>query len=327
MVKLNGPLMSQNASGAFAKNLTFQTRGNKKLVRRFHYPKKQPTGEQLAQRYIIGLLTARWQTMTASEKAVWNLAAKEYQEKNKKPMTGFNYWIKIAQTDLPTYYGMVAFYPMNEGTGRTVKDYSGNGFDISLLPASPAPTLTYGESENKSFDKCIVASGSAGYGLFPYDDKFSFTDKFSCFFWVKFGPKDSLERRIVSRVGYFIFSRLTDNSCAFIVYLNGISRGVYIPTTHYKTDVWYLCVGTFDNSLSSNQMKFYITPWRYASRTIAGTGTIANTSMFFCSASTSAYRFNGSVDNLCILNRVISYDEMIKIQNIMHSNKERQQLP
>lgn len=47
MVKLNGPLMSQNASGAFAKNLTFQTRGNKKLVRRFHYPKKQPTGEQI----------------------------------------------------------------------------------------------------------------------------------------------------------------------------------------------------------------------------------------------------------------------------------------
>jgi hypothetical protein len=131
MAKSTGPLFSLKASGTVGKKLTFSNKGSGQQVRKFHYPKKTVTLDQWTQRQIMGLLTAHWQCMTDNEKAVYN----DYVNEHNLNMSGFNRFIKLAQTDLLTYHGLRLYYSMNQKTGGILIDNSGNGINGTLQPA------------------------------------------------------------------------------------------------------------------------------------------------------------------------------------------------
>ena len=154
MVKTKGPLFSLEAHGKLGNVLNYSKKKSGSQVREFHYPKKKVTGAQWTQRHIIGMITARWQTLTDEEKATYVTSGKALSP----PITGFNYFVRVAQADLKTHIGLVAYYPMNETTGATVFDASGQGYDGTLKPTYPSncpgrvPSLSEKYGNALSFD-------------------------------------------------------------------------------------------------------------------------------------------------------------------------------
>lgn len=152
MVKISGPVMSDSASGQFAKRLTFSQRRSGQQVRQFHQPKKRLTNEQAIQRKIISGLVAYWRTFTTAQKAVYNLLAIDSGEK----ITGFNLYIRLACADLKTHYGLIGYWPAEEESGTTVFDKSGNSANITL----------YGNATRVEgrIGKCVQYESNNGWG-------------------------------------------------------------------------------------------------------------------------------------------------------------------
>lgn len=72
MVKLNGPLLSLNAGGSIAKELTYSQRRSGSQVR---FQKKQAdvtTTDRTTQRGYFIEAYGKWNTLNANEQAQWN---------------------------------------------------------------------------------------------------------------------------------------------------------------------------------------------------------------------------------------------------------------
>lgn len=321
------PLLSGTASGKLGKKLVYSMRHNSAISRNFHYPNKAPSGEQLAQRYIIGLLTARWQTMTAGEKAPYIAGALASEKKNGKPLTGFNYWIKTAMSDLYTHYGMIAFYPFNEGSGHLVKDYSGNAIHFSLLPYSPSASLQFVPSENKKFSSAISNTALSRYGLATYNSKMNFTTEFSYFGYIKLYAKAGTRSRFFLCSNWANILQFTDNSIQFKMTLGGNSRTRSVVANDYVANRWYFFCLTFKQAASGNNFKLYLNSKLYSQVFYAGGGGTPTDNLYLmCSGPTSDFA-NGALDNLCFVKRELSLAEIQKINGVMKLNKERQNLP
>lgn len=153
MVKLAGPLMSLSAHGKLANTLNYSKRKSGNIGREFHYPKTPPTQAQYTRRTIIGLLTAHWQTMSAGDKATWNTNAKS----TGLNISGFNYFIKLAIANLTVYHGLIGYWSLNELTGVTAYDYSGQGNDGTINDGVRI------ESINTKFGKAIAFNGASSW--------------------------------------------------------------------------------------------------------------------------------------------------------------------
>lgn len=159
MVKTKGPLLSLDAHGKLANILTYSSKKTGKQVRKFHYPKKKVTGAQWTQRHIIGMLTARWQVMTDEEKTPYLVSARIANP----VITGFNYFIRVAQADLKTHLGLVLYYAMNETTGETIIDSSGQGYHGTLKPTYPANAPLRKPSLIKQYGNALEFDGENDY--------------------------------------------------------------------------------------------------------------------------------------------------------------------
>lgn len=327
MAKLKMPLLSGGASGKFGKKLVYSMRNNISQSRSFHYPKKAPSGEQLAQRYIIGLLTARWQTMTDEEKAPYIAGAVASEKKNGKPLTGFNYWIKTAMSDLPTHYGMIAFYPMNEGSGRLVKDYSGNDLHITLFPVTPSNSAMWANAENKKFGKCIANDATTRYGVLTNNNKWDWTTKFFFGCWVMKGANDGSERYYFYRGLYCYVGKNATDQMSFTLNINGTNRNIVVASAEMKVGKWYWVSGYYDANGGSLNFRLYLNGKRRTWTTWTGNAVPSVSVGYFMSRSTTLYCMNGAVDNLLFLKRIPSDAEQLKIYNLMAVDKERQNLP
>jgi len=94
MAKLNGPLLSQNAAGTFAKILTFSNRKTGPQVRLQKAQKNIKTQSQL---YVMDRFfnaKTAWQQLTQDEKDDFKILGSAYQ------LTGYQYFIKQFQGDM-----------------------------------------------------------------------------------------------------------------------------------------------------------------------------------------------------------------------------------
>ncbi|HPT40553.1 MAG TPA: hypothetical protein PLQ44_03055 [Candidatus Paceibacterota bacterium] len=301
-------------------------RNNISQVRNFHYPKKEPTGKQLTQRYLIGLLTARWQTMTDYEKAPFISGALVESERSGKPMTGFNYWIKMAQSNLLVYFGLLAFYPMNETGGYVVNDYSPNLLHFNLFPVAPASTLSFLPSENKKFGNCLVGDGSVKYGYFAPQTKLNWVDQFSFAVDILIGQKDTNDRYFIYSPNHFsIWKRPTD-VLTFFVNIGGVDRYLDIPSALLVPNVWNRVCVTYSNNGLRNNFKLYLNSKLYTSKTFTGIGNSSSAYVYLMSQSATIRQAVGAIDNLIFFNRELSLLEIQKQCDLMRVGKERQNL-
>jgi hypothetical protein len=281
----------------------------------------------LAQRYLIGLLNARWQTMTDDEKSVYNSAAQEYFNRTKKYISGYNYWIKIALTDLDTYYGLACFYPFNEGSGLVAYDHSGNNFNGIFYPSSVLSYVQYVESENDKFGTCVDCDGSNQYIEVASDPKLNFSEEITLSAWVKLNEKNTARSYLVTRAGSYSLVKESNNILNFLVRLGAVNYTVGIPASNWSVGEWSHVCGTFKNTGAANNLNIYKNGRLVVSRTYAGSGITVVSPLRFMSGSSLVNSFNGSLDNLFIARREFPALEVQKIYELMHSGKERQNLP
>lgn len=88
MSKLKAPLLSLEAHGTLADNLTFQKRSGSKFVRRKPTPTDPKSTAQLAQRDAYQRAASSWNDLTDAQKAAWNMRARPLR------ITGFNLYMR-----------------------------------------------------------------------------------------------------------------------------------------------------------------------------------------------------------------------------------------
>lgn len=331
MAKLKGPLLSANAHGKIANTLAYSHRNLKNITRKYHYPKKETTLAQWTQRHIIGLLTAHWQVMTDGEKATFNTLGAAARPK----ISGFNYFIKIAQTDLKTYHGLLAYWPLNENTGNTSPDLSGQGNTLTLGPTYPTNCPSRTPSVNKCFGNALQFDGTddrapAAAEIIPGSSDFTIeglvlcsgelagnTDKYA----TAFGALDY----VTGIRGIGLRLDLTTRDLRAVVG-NGVSAIETVLITAITTtnkDKWYHVL--LAHNKSENKTYPYVNGETLAVITRAHALT---TKVFSVGRSPSlnlaeSYWY-GKVDEVRIYNRLISTAEAKKHYNLLRQGKKRQ---
>lgn len=181
MAKVTGPLLSQSAHGKLAQELIYKRRSGSNLIRKYHYPRKDVSLKQWTQRHIMGLLTAQWQCFSDATKLTWNTNAKKLTPQ----ITGFNFFLRKAQTDLKTYHGLCGYWSMNEKTGAQVTDYSGQGNHGTLKPTYPGNCPTRVASFRKEYGNALSFDGVDDYVNCGHKSSLIVLDVITISTWIK----------------------------------------------------------------------------------------------------------------------------------------------
>lgn len=322
MVKLSGPLFSTGAHGKLAKNLIYSRQKTGNIVRPFHMPDKTVSLKQWTQRHIIGLLTAHWQVMTDGEKAVWNVkGAAEIPT-----LPGFAKFIKDASADLYTHHGLCGYWSMNEETGNTAYDYSGQKNHGTLMPTYPSNCPTRIDAMRKEYGKALQFDGVNDYLSVGDKPILSFTNNIFTFeFWMKASSTPSLIGVLGKRGSpweYGIFT-LTAGTMNFSAWNTG-GASVYSTSASY-TPTWT----HFAWSANGTNAKLYKNS-ALVSTAAKSAYVMGNTDMPFligASGSASGIRFfNGLIDEVRVYNRALGAAEIKKHYNLLRLDKKRQPL-
>ena len=75
MVKLNGPMMSMDASGTIGDTITFSKWKGRSYARQRVIPSNPQTGPQTGIRAMMKFLSQQWKGLTAPNKATWVITA------------------------------------------------------------------------------------------------------------------------------------------------------------------------------------------------------------------------------------------------------------
>ncbi len=332
-MKIKGPLLSLEAHGKFAQSIIYSKKKTGQIGRKYHYPKTEPSQKQLTQRTIIGLLTAHWQVMSAGDKASWNTLANAM----RPPITGFNLWIKKSQTDLLTYHGLAGYWSMNEESGDTAFDYSGNGYHATLKPSYPSDSPQRVEGLNEKFGKALSLDGINNYVDIPYgvldiDGLNPFT--FCCWrkrlvtgsFGSVFGNfQDPAPRGFLIAEfkpgGYFYY---------ILSYHDGESLTVRSTGAMPLNGEWYLLHATYNGSGNASGVNIYVNG-KFMGRDIvrddlAHSITNNSSKQIGRAPASTGYKAGGVWDDAKLYNRELFLPEIQKQYQLLRSGARRQPL-
>lgn len=306
MVKLAGPLMSQEARGSIAGNLTFSERKSGSQVR---WQKKQ-TREQatIIQSNNEGLYRTafyRWSAFSESEKNAYNDEAKA---KNLK-ISGWNYFLKLAISDPYQYLGLVAYYNFNEISGGQIVDHSKNGYHLDLYPSYPSNSPVVAEGKNKTLLNSLYADGINDYCYIPEIAKIpQGNDSFSVSFWFKalsvagfryFYGWGGQVPNIANRLALF-------NGKLFQIFYSNDYPGVGVMSAN----VWNHVVVTYDGT----DLKFYIN--NQLDRSVnpnPNPNVTGKAFTLFTEPNGFVSKINGNLDEMRTYNRALDTTEISKI--------------
>ncbi len=144
MAKTKGPLLSLDAHGSLAKELTYSSKRTGKQCRQYNKPTGPASAKQRGIRRLTEFLIAQWQNMSPGDKATWEANAKATGLR----LPGYHYFLREAHRNLYTHTGLVGYWHCNEVVTAKVLDLSGNGNHGILSPGYPgnAPLLVASES-------------------------------------------------------------------------------------------------------------------------------------------------------------------------------------
>jgi len=262
-------------------------------------------------------LVAQWQNMTENQKDVYEDAAKA----TGKQISGYHYFLSVAQKDLLTNTGMLAYWHCNVIDANRVLDLSGQGNHQALKPTPPADAPILAASRSSRFSNALSFDGVNDYteadaNIIPATGDFYLEG------WIyvegeKAGETDTTATAFgsatyVSAVKGVVVRLSPTTNELVIIWGNGISGASIILKTAMKTtnkQKWYYIGVGYDSSedkiyaylngvlinsivkaYASSELKFRI-----------GHSTGLNTSTSF---------WYGLVDEVCIYNRLLSAAEI-----------------
>lgn len=229
MAKTKGPLLSLDAHGSLAKELTYSSRRSGSQVRKYNKPLVTPSAAQRGQRRLTEFLVAQWQNMSDADKATWETNAKA----SGLNLTGYHYFLREAQRDLYTHHGLCGYWSFNKIVSGKVLDISGNGNDGTLGPSYPSNVPTLITSKSKRFDNALTFDGIDEY--------------------VNCGHKSSIEIIENSNNEWSIewWQNILDNTIA--------------NETFFINNTWFFYIGTSWDWYSATFQRLQGDPWTHAS--------------------------------------------------------------
>jgi len=213
-----------------------------------------------------------------------------------------SYYYAAAAPNGPT---PIAWWKLNDGSGTTAADDSGNG-NTGTLTGTPA----WGTGPNSNGD--LIFDGTDDYATIANESNFDFerTQPFSITFWIKVDAGASANRVIAEKTstfgnqhGYVVFAD-TDNQRIRFLFIE--TTGGAIQVVGNAGDViagnWYFVACTYDGSSTGAGLKVYVN----AGTAVSGSGTIAtsilNDSDFSIGKPSLAGRFWGELDDVRVYN-------------------------
>jgi len=307
MVKLKGPIMSLEAHGSIGKILTFSERGSGSQTRKYTKPIKAPSAKQRAQRRLTEFLVAQWQNMTENQKDVYEDAAKA----TGKQISGYHYFLSVAQRDLYAHTKLCAYWSFNEIVGDQVLDLSGNANHGTLKPTFPSDAPTLATARSKRFGSALSFNGSSDNIQCPNTPSLNITDVLTLEAWVypaALSGNLTVMNKYWSHYGMEVYGNFFR-----VMYRNEVPTTKVIDT-HYRFPVaekWYCLTFVM---VAGDTLYFYVNGTPAGDESIAFVGNSIESNLdplsIGCVGGNSSY-FNGKLDELCIYNRALSAAEIL----------------
>ena len=311
MVKTTSPLMSMEARGSIAKFLTFSERKSGSQVR---WQKKQKNIQnkykQTDVRSLYRLIYAKWLSLTEDEKNTYRNIAR----RSKKPLSGWNYFVRICTADPYTMLGLVIYYTFNRTGFNTINDLSGNGLNASLLPVYPSNCPQPVDSSQKKLHNALSFDSVDDELEIDYNSKLDFTTEFSCSFLIYIkdfatnGPSIFFRGFTPVIIPYSISFKNSVKKFVVDTLIGAGDKSVFCPI-ETPLNQWVKCLITFKKP----NVYFYIDGKKYGPVNFPYTLPINSADLYF---GPTAFEDKGPfiLDEFCLYNRELSETEALAIQ-------------
>lgn len=206
------------------------------------------------------------------------------------------YWNQAA-VFVDVISGVVLGLPMNEGSGDTVTDYSGNGNDGTVYGASWV---------DGKYGKALEFDGTDHVSIAPFlngETAFSFSA------WVK--PEASqVDYARIFDLGWYtnglmLIAHLTTNRFGMFRSDSVNSQAaIYSPVLTFDGNTWYHVVGVWE---SGSKFRVYVNGIEYDHDAGAGTFTLQNDVLYI---GHSSIQMHGVIDEVHVYNRALNDPEI-----------------
>jgi hypothetical protein len=208
-----------------------------------------------------------------------------------------------------TTNSLVAFWKMDEGSGTTLIDHSGNGNNAKRSSSSNWTWITGKLGKALLLNKSIVQ-----YGAVPHNSTINISGQITISAWIR--PADKLGRQIISKGGTNGYELLTRSSGKVEFRFNRESNGStysLLSNKSYPSDgkTWLHVTATFDGKKSV----IYFNGVQDISKTYTATTIKTNTSEIQIGARKGSNQWSGALDEIRLYNRALTATEVSKLPN------------
>ncbi|MCS4433840.1 LamG-like jellyroll fold domain-containing protein [Aquiflexum gelatinilyticum] len=208
-----------------------------------------------------------------------------------------------------TTNSLVGFWKLDEGSGNTLIDHSGNGNN-----ASKSSTSNWNWISGKSGLALLLNKSIAQYGRVPHNSTINISKQITISAWIR--PADKLGRQIISKGGTDGYELLTRSSGKVEFRFNRESNGStysLLSNKNYPSDgkTWLHVTATFDGTKST----IYFNGVQDISKTYSSTTIKTNTSELQIGARKGANLWSGALDEIRLYNRALTATEVSKLPN------------
>ncbi|MFA7171216.1 MAG: LamG domain-containing protein [Candidatus Paceibacterota bacterium] len=215
--------------------------------------------------------------------------------------------------------GLVGYWNMEEGSGQTVYDVSGNNNNGTLGSSSSVdssdPAFGSGHDSSGENGTGMVFDGVDDYVNCGNDESLDITDAITVSVWVKrneevFGSYDG----IVARSGrqYALKGVLGTKKVSFFV-RDDATYSASSQTSDLEPNAWYHVVGVYEDS--TDIFNIYVNGILDVEDTTGRSMHSSPSEFLYIGRELGDYSFNGSIDDVRIYNRALSEDEIRQLYN------------
>jgi hypothetical protein len=208
-----------------------------------------------------------------------------------------------------TTNSLVGYWKMDEGSGTTLIDHSGNGNN-----AQRSSTTNWTWVTGKSGQALLLNKSIVQYGGVPHNSTINISRQITISAWIR--PVDKLGRQIISKGGVDGYELLTLKSGKMEFRFNRESNGStysLVSIKDYPSDgtTWLHVTATFDGTKST----IYFNGVQDNSKTYSATTIRTNTTELQIGARKSTNQWSGALDEIRLYNRALTATEVSKLPN------------
>jgi chitodextrinase len=206
---------------------------------------------------------------------------------------------RVLATSAAPVNGLVGYWALDDGSGTTAVDSSGNGNNATLVNS---PTWTAGQVNG-----ALQFNGSNSYASVPANGGLNVSGQFSITMWVKDLSNNQSLEQIFGRDDYsgrLLFGGWGEIKAEFG---DEFDTPLYVLPTGSWHHVAYVA--------GSSGETLYVDGAVVASDTFTGATFVNSNPIFMGDSISNAYPFNGSLDEVRVYNRALSASEVLAVMN------------